>query len=144
MKHFSMGEFTFSQTAARMGINNEPTQEAQDNIMALTDRILDPLRKDIDMPITITSGYRCTRLNHAIGGAKHSQHVKGQAADIVAHGMSVKELAQRIIDMELPFDQVIYEFGKWVHVSYSPAPRKDILTAYSHGKTHYLRGIKEV
>jgi hypothetical protein len=48
---------------------------------------LEKLRHELgDMPIVITSGYRCPFHNKATGGAKRSQHCQGKAVDIkVAH-----------------------------------------------------------
>jgi len=46
------------------------------------------LREQIDLPVKITSGYRCPEYNAKVGGVKNSQHTKGTAADIVVRGMN--------------------------------------------------------
>ena len=82
MKYFSYEELTKSITAKNKGIDNTPSIEIKKNLKALVDNILDPLREAYGKPITVTSGYRCPKLNTAVKGAKNSQHIKGQAADI--------------------------------------------------------------
>lgn len=118
-RHFSLEEFTLSQTAVRRGIPNDPTPEHLANLEALCANILDPLRDCIGRPIKITSGYRSPALNKAVKGSSTSQHCYGQAADIQVPGLSVDEVVAAIRQAKLPFDQLIHEFGSWTHVSYS-------------------------
>ena len=66
-----------------MGIDNTPTPDATANLGELVDAVLDPLREKYGRPIHVSSGYRCPRLNRAVGGSATSQHVKGEAADKV-------------------------------------------------------------
>lgn len=123
-KYFTINELTKSSTAQRLHINNNPTQEVKDNLNKLIDNVLDPLRELYGKPIIVNSGYRCTKLNKAIGGAKNSQHLVGQASDIRTvqnTKESNKELFDLIKNSKLPFDQLINEYDyNWVHVSYSP------------------------
>lgn len=131
-KYFTINELTKSSTAQRLHINNNPTQEVKDNLNKLIDNVLDPLRELYGKPIIVNSGYRCTKLNKAIGGAKNSQHLVGQASDIRTvqnTKESNKELFELIKNSKLPFDQLINEYDyNWVHVSYSPRNRRQILT----------------
>ena len=131
-KYFTINELTKSSTAQRLHINNNPTQEVKDNLNKLIDNILDPLRELYGKPIIVNSGYRCTKLNKAIGGAKNSQHLVGQASDIRTvqnTKESNKELFELIKNSKLPFDQLINEYDyNWVHVSYSPRNRRQVLT----------------
>lgn len=131
-KYFTINELTKSSTAQRLHINNNPTQEVKDNLNKLIDNVLDPLRELYGKPIIINSGYRCTKLNKAIGGAKNSQHLVGQASDIRTvqnTKESNKELFDLIKNSKLPFDQLINEYDyNWVHVSYSPRNRRQVLT----------------
>ncbi len=122
MKYFSIKELTKSETATRLKIDNTPTAEVIDNLTALVDNVLDPLRELYGKPIHISSGYRCPRLNKAVGGVANSQHLTGQAADI--NQGSHEENRRLFIYLEeyCTFDQLLWENGgAWIHVSF----RKD-------------------
>lgn len=142
MKYFTIKELTKSATAQRLGINNDPSIEVTQNLTALVEKILDPLRKAYKHPIIVTSGYRSFVLNKAVGGATTSQHVKGQAADIRCTADTRegnKKLYDLIVKLNLPFDQLINEYDyDWVHVSFSPRNRRQKLAAIRvGGKTTY-------
>jgi uncharacterized protein YcbK (DUF882 family) len=129
--YFTMDELTRSATAIRKGIDNTPTAEARAALTALKSNVLNPLREAWGQPIVVTSGYRCPRLNSAVGGARGSQHLYGQAADIRTledtpeQNRRLFELAQRL---RLPFDQLIDEHGyNWIHVSHGPRNRRQVL-----------------
>ena len=130
-KYFSIAELTKSSTAIKKKINNTPTKEVENNLNQLIDNILDPLREAWGQPIIVGSGYRCEALNKAVGGATHSQHKLGQAADIHTKSDSAednKKLFELIKQLKLPFDQLINEYNyNWIHVSYSPRNRRQIL-----------------
>jgi zinc D-Ala-D-Ala carboxypeptidase len=132
-KNFHLSEFVFSETAQRHGINNTPTPEQITKLQLLCINILQPLRDALNKPIKITSGYRSPELNRKIGGSIKSQHSKGEAADIVVVGMTAKAVCQRIINLRLPYDQLIFEFESWTHVSYSPSHRRQPLTIDGNG-----------
>lgn len=131
-KYFTINELTKSSTASRLHINNTPSQEVKDNLNKLIDNVLDPLRELYGKPIIVNSGYRCPKLNKAVGGARNSQHLIGQASDIrtVANTKeSNKQLFDIIKNSKLPFDQLINEYDfNWVHVSYGPRNRRQVLT----------------
>lgn len=130
-KYFTIAELTKSATANKKNIDNSPSKQVETNLNQLITNILDPLREAYGEPIIVSSGYRCPALNKAVGGATSSQHTLGQAADI--HSKSnTKENNKKIFDLiknlKLPFDQLINEYNyKWVHVSYSPRNRRQIL-----------------
>lgn len=131
MKYFTLNELIKSDAARRSKINNTPNKQEENNLIALVENILDPLREAYGKPIIVTSGFRCERLNKLVNGSKTSQHRTGQAADIRTVEDTVEEnkklfnLAQ---ELNLPFDQLIDEYNyDWVHVSYSPRNRKQIL-----------------
>ena len=128
-KHFTLAELTHSQAAARKGLKNDPDAAALESLQLLVRNVLDPLREALGRPITVSSGYRSPLVNRAVGGASSSQHVLGQAADIVVPGMHVTEVVARIRALGLPFDQLIDEFGSWVHVSHGPRNRRQTLRA---------------
>ncbi len=131
MKYFTIRELTKSETANRKHIDNTPSPEAVNNLTALVDNILDPLREAWGKPIIVSSGYRSPKLNRAVGGSTSSQHVKGQAADICTLAdtpQENKKLYDLILQLGLPFDQLINEYGyNWVHVSYSSRHRRQQL-----------------
>lgn len=152
MKHFTLQEMTKSATAVRLGIDNTADALARYNLTALVENILDPLREAWGAPIIVTSGYRCPRLNKAVGGASNSQHTKGEAADIRTLSDSRADnmrLLRLLLRLGLPFDQVICEYpdaqGRpdWIHVSFSRKHnRGNKLTAVKAGsKTHYSNTI---
>ena len=141
-QHFTLEELTFSQTASRLSINNEPGQEELGNLKGLAN-FLEVIRMKIGEPIFVSSGFRSERLNDKIGGSRTSAHMEGRAADIVAPNFGTpRELAELIVALDLEFDQVILEFDRWVHVAVAEKPRHEILTA-QHGLrgTEYIVGL---
>lgn len=132
-EHFTLAEFTHSQTAARLGIDNTPTDFHINRLRKLCTLILEPARKELGA-LTISSGYRNISLNRAIGGSPSSAHCLGYAADVIPMRVSKHELAHWIAD-RCKFDQLILEFGTlqepaWIHVSCDPRTRMQILRAY--------------
>lgn len=129
MKYFTIAELCKSDTAVRKNIDNSPTSEIINNLKQLVRYVLDPLREKYGKPIRVNGAYRCPELNKAVGGSKTSQHMTGQAADItVGSPDNNKKLFNLIIEMNLPFDQLIDEKNfRWIHVSYSNKHRKQIL-----------------
>lgn len=146
--NFSLHEFLLSQTAVRHNISMDPPIDVIDNLRRLCVDILQPLRDTTGKPVSISSGYRPPELNERIGGSTTSAHMFGRAADFIVHGMTPLEAAQTIRDMELPYDQLIHEFGRWVHVGISPEEddvRAQLLTAYKKdGATRYDLGLRAV
>ena len=144
--HLDLSEVIRSDSAKRNGISNMPTKEHIANFMLLAEKIFEPVREHFGVPIRISSGYRSKELNAITKGASTtSQHCKGQAIDIDMDGTSLtnKQVFDYIKD-NLPFDQLIWEFGNeencdWVHVSYVPNGRKQILKAFKmNGATKYF------
>ena len=131
MKYFTLNELIKSDAAKRSKINNTPNKQEENNLIALVENILDPLREAYGKPIIVTSGFRCERLNKLVNGSKTSQHRTGQAADIRTVEDTVEEnkkLFDLVQELNLPFDQLIDEYNfDWVHISYSPRNRKQIL-----------------
>lgn len=81
-EHFTLEELTRSATAKARGIDNTPTERDKANLKRLAAEVLEPLRKMAGVPIIVTSGFRCPKLNAAVGGEPTSQHMRGEAADI--------------------------------------------------------------
>lgn len=122
-EHFSLWEMTRSGVAIDMGISNMPDKECIERLRLLCENVLEPLRCRFGA-IIISSGYRCERVNDAVGGAGQSQHLTGEAADI---HVSDEEQAMRYFDFirdNTDFDQLLLESKLdngccWIHVSYT-------------------------
>jgi len=139
-ENFTLAEMTFSQTAQRRGINNTPSQTEINNLRRLCIHVLQPLRNHFQRPVIVTSGYRSPQLNKAIGGSQTSQHSKGEAADFTVSGIGLIQTCNYIAK-NLPFDQLIYEFDSWIHVSYSGRNRRQLLTIDRRGTRNGIKGV---
>ena len=122
-KNFTLDELLASKTAKQKGIINAPGIVEVCNLCALVHHVLQPLRDAMQEPIKIGSGYRCTRLNQAVGGVGNSQHTKGEAADLCIDGDLKKGRKWfEWIKTHCEFDQIIWEHNSkgnyWVHVSF--------------------------
>jgi len=149
-EHFDLAEFCSSQTAARMGRTIEPSPGELQNLTRLCVTVLEPLREALGRPIHISSGLRPLWLNQAIGGSSTSAHMDGRAADIEVPGMSPLEVCRKVVELNLPIDQVIHEFpnssgGGWCHVGIAKSderPRNQLRTArVVAGRTVYEIGV---
>ncbi len=143
-QHFTLEEMTASDVAKEFKIKNEPNARQISNLVHLCANTLEEIRFKLKKPINVTSGYRCIALNShpKIEGAKTSQHIAGEAADINVKGMTTQELFDFIVDNNIPFDQIIQEFDRWVHISFRTGRnRRSMLYAYknSKGRTVYSR-----
>lgn len=143
-EHISYKEATYSTTANLKKINNTPDPETLKTMIVTACKVFEPVRRYFGNPILVTSFYRSPELNKVIGGAKNSQHVKGEAIDIKAtEGFTNKQIFDWIKD-NLEFDQVIAEGVSknnisWVHVSHSiNKNRKEVLLMYKiNGRIKY-------
>jgi len=140
-QHFSLEELTFSQVAARTGIDNTPSDEVVANLTRLCNLLLEPARAMLEVPVHVDSGYRSTVVNAAVGGARDSAHMSGRAADTVFLGIPLEEAFDKLRASDLPFDQIIFECRAWIHLAIAPEgvqPRREALTATGHaGAWHY-------
>lgn len=143
-KNFTVGMLTRSETAARRGIDNSPDEAALERLMALATFILEPLKEKYGRRLVITSGFRSVALNTAIGGSRNSQHMLGEAADLIVAGTPNLEVAKWLKN-NIAYGQIIHEFGEWVHVSLPRNKLPETLTCYRRdGKVIYEPGLKEV
>lgn len=147
-KNFSLAEMKKSETALRLGLENEPDEAQLAALKDLAENVLQPIRDHFG-PTKVNSALRTLPVNRAIGSSDNSDHVKGMAADVEVPGVANADLAQWIVD-NLEFRQVILEFytpgvpdSGWVHVAYNPADnKKQVLTAMKeNGKTVYKPGL---
>jgi hypothetical protein len=143
-RQVSLKELLFSETATRLAIPNEPTNEILINLQTLIQEVINPIVNHFG-DIKITSGFRSPELCLKIGSSIKSQHCLGMAVDCEVLGVPNKELADWVVN-HLEFDQVILEFWKpeeansgWVHISYNKGNnRKMYLRAYkANGRTVY-------
>lgn len=141
-EHFTLEEMTLSQAAARAGMDNTPSPTIVKNLKE-TCALLEAVRKVLGgVPILISSGYRSPALNKAIGGSKTSAHMEGFAADFTAPAFGTPlQVARAISASGLAYDQLIHEFGVWVHIGLrAGALRKEDLSIFSG--TGYLKGLR--
>jgi len=147
-KNFSLNELIKSQTATRLGIDNTPTDEHIDNLKALCENILQPVREHYGISFSPSSGYRSVALCEAIGSSAKSQHARGEAVDFEVPGVDNLSLASWISE-HLDFDQLILEFYKegdpnsgWVHCSFKDKASNRRECLRFDGK-QYKRGLNE-
>ena len=124
-EHFKLSEFLASRTAEEKDIPNVPLKCHITALQNLAVRCLEPTRQHFGLPIQITSGYRCPKLNEAVKGAPTSQHIKGEAADIT---IPRKHWPFSWMKSNIDLDQLILEHkgsAWWVHVSCRVNHRKN-------------------
>ena len=156
--HFKLSEFVVSETARSRGIDNTPSEEEVENLRRLCEGCLEPLREVLELPIVITSGYRCKALNDLLAhSSDRSQHMLGQAADFhigpsdgsgfkfQVSGLSRRELLVTafkliLIDPKIDYDQFIL-YPTFIHVSFVSKERNrhGILKAQGNAKLGYGR-----
>lgn len=138
--HFTLNEMTVSQRATRDGFDNTPPPEALANLHLLC-CALEQVRALFDAPMIVSSGYRSEKVNRLVGGAPNSQHIQGLAADFTVVKVSPRETVRRISESAVPFDQLILEFDRWVHLSVTRGtPRRQVLTLRKG--SGYLPGLQ--
>lgn len=121
---FTLEELTKSSTAKRLKIDNTPNAEILKNLQYGVDMVLDPLRRIIQKPIIITSGYRCEKLNKAVGGVSNSWHQQGKAADIHIAGEDNAREIFEILKTLPSVDTILFEHSsnsQWIHVQWNMA-----------------------
>ncbi len=153
-KNFYLSELLESNTATRLGIVNTPTERHLRNLKEATANLWQPTRDLLGKPMSISSGYRNPELNAAVRGVKDSAHPEGFAIDFISPSFGTPmEIALFLIKAYrakgIKFDQMIFEFGRWVHLGYkhpkTHAQRGQVLTAKKvNGKTVYLNGIVNI
>jgi hypothetical protein len=143
--HFNLEEFCASETALREGIDNTPPPEVVANLARLA-KLLEKVRVVLKKPMRITSGYRCAELNARIGGSKTSAHLDGRAADFICPDFGTPyAVAKKIAAARLGYDQMIHEYGRWVHIAVPRASERadrELLSIFEAGR--YLPGLLEL
>ena len=132
--NFALSEFTESQTATRLGLDNDPPAELYETLKA-TARCMEDIRDLLGgKPVLISSAYRSPEVNKAVGGSANSQHTKGEAVDFTCPKFGTpREIVTKIKDSPLLFDQLILEYDRWVHISFSSRNRRQVLIIDRNG-----------
>ena len=137
-EHFSLDEATYSETAIRLNINNQPDERQLAN-MTTSAQKLEEVR-NVTGALRINSWLRLPDVNVAVGGSKVSSHMDGWAIDCSSSAHTPYALCQFVIKAGIKFDQMIHEYGRWMHISFAPEMRQQELTIYKpEGK--YKLGI---
>ena len=135
--NFKISELIYSDTAIKHNINNMPDINSLDCLLDLIFYCLQPIRDLIGKPMIITSGYRNKEVNKLVNGKSNSQHLKGQAADFIIKGLSVKYIIDLIRSSNIEYDQLIEEHSynsQWVHISYNKKKLRHEILKYINGK----------
>ena len=135
--HFTLEELTASTKAKALKIDNTPNVEHKKNLETLAIKCLEPIRELLGKPMIISSGYRCSALNKAVGGSSTSHHTQGFAVDFVVNGMTNEQIVKKIKESNVQFTQLIEETSgksKWTHISYVPTNLKKEVLIYKNGK----------
>jgi len=140
--HFTLEEFTFSETATRKGLDNTPHEGILDNLCILANGMED-VRNLLNAPIHVSSGYRCIELNDLLGSKRTSQHTQGLACDFTSNAYGTpSDVVFAIVSSNIPYDQVILEYDRWVHISFvedGGTPRKQALIINGEGAMIYQK-----
>lgn len=134
--HFTFGELVVS----RRGVANEPGDAEIKALRLLAANVLEPVRAALGVPLRVNSGFRSPALNEAAHGSPTSQHMKGEAADVVPVGLdpevAMRKIAGMVRESGLPVDQaILYRGGKFLHLSFTAtrAPRRQLLVTDARG-----------
>lgn len=127
--HFALEELQVTQ---HRGIDNTAPAPVV-AVLADTAQHMEAVRSALGgKVITVSSGYRCPALNRAVGGAATSAHLTGHAVDFNCYGFGhplavCRALAAWSAGGAPKWDQMIEE-GTWVHLSFDPRMRGQVLT----------------
>ncbi|MES2959817.1 MAG: D-Ala-D-Ala carboxypeptidase family metallohydrolase [Pseudomonadota bacterium] len=141
---FWLSEFLASDTAERLAIDNTPPPQVLATLRNVLIPAMQQVRDLLGTAVLVSSGYRSPALNAAIRGSQSSQHVTGHACDFRAPRFGTpRVVARHLVDhmQTLHFDQLIWE-GGWVHISFGPRPRSQVLTAHFTPRgVSYTQGV---
>lgn len=143
MKYFTIKELCKSKTYPHLV--EIPAQGSAEymNLENLCNGLLDPVREYLGRPVNVSSGYRGTRLNNAVGGSKSSNHKLGYAADLTTGkgGRDNLLIVYAILELGLDFDELIIEKGtvtspRWIHVAFRKTGNRRKFLYTPDGKTY--------
>jgi len=139
--HFTLHELTHSDTATRLDIDNTPNDVQKNNLMTLAEG-LELVRTKLDgHAIRVSSGFRSMDLNRALRSKDTSYHTYGLAADFTCPGFGdVQYIMRTLSRSSIEFDQLILEFGSWIHIAFpqgTDKPRRQMLAISKSGVRIY-------
>lgn len=140
-RHFTLKEATKSDTADARALSNQPDEDEL-KVLRETARQMELVRAILEeKPVIVTSWFRSQAVNEAVGGVPNSGHRKGVAVDFHApqYG-SITNVCQAIANSGLRYDQLIWERGRWCHISFDSQMRGENLTYDGNG---YSQGLPE-
>lgn len=132
--NFSLESIVRSNTAARLGISNKPSETELRNIEVFLMPGLEAVRRLLGYAMYISSGFRSKELNaHIPGSSDTSAHTLGFAADFTCPDFGnawavCNKLADEHMSMLLRYDQIIMEYNSWVHISFDLRRRRLVTT----------------
>jgi Peptidase M15 len=142
-EHFTLNEATFSQAADRSGIDNTPSPVVLKNIQHAAIQ-LERIRSLLNAPIRISSWYRNSATNKRVGGSKNSSHLRGFAIDFDSDSFGTPlQICNVIANSGIKFNQLIHEYGRWVHADFDPLAKMELLTIDSFGTRFDLLSIRK-
>ena len=127
-ENFTLEEGTYSETAIRMHIDNQPNKQQLANMKTAAEK-LEAVR-NVTGALRVNSWLRLPDVNVAVGGSKVSSHMDGWAIDCSSTAHTPYELCQIVVKAGIKFDQMIHEYGRWMHISFAPEMRQQSLTIY--------------
>jgi zinc D-Ala-D-Ala carboxypeptidase len=128
-ENFTLEEATHSDTAIRMGINNQPSESQLVNMKKAAEG-MQQIRAVLGKPISVNSWLRLPEVNVAVGGSKVSSHMDGWAIDFTSPYGNPLAVCKAIEAAGIKFDQMIHEYGRWTHISFAPEMRGQKLTIF--------------
>ena len=129
-EHFSLEEATTSETATRLGINNQPNEQQLENMKKAAEG-MEKVRALLSKAIHVNSWLRLPEVNVAVGGSKVSSHMDGWAIDFVCKDFGNPLAVCKAIEAAgIEFDQMIHEYATWTHISFAPEMRGQKLTIF--------------
>jgi hypothetical protein len=139
--HFTLEEFTTSDTARQLGLSNQPTPDMLQRLKQ-TAAEMEKIRALLGgLPITVNSAFRSPAVNSAVGGVPGSAHQQAYAVDFTCAAFGTPfDVCKKIAASPLKFDQLIHEKRVWIHISFAPTMRRQLLTLPADGGD-YVSGI---
>lgn len=130
-EHLTFGEATFTQQRDPdiLREQSDPPPHVRQNLLRIARDLFEPARSLVG-PLRVNSGYRCPKLNLLIKGSRTSAHMQGLALDLFPVRMHLLDAYRRIQESGIPYDQMIFEHGRWIHLGgsgHGVTPRRQAL-----------------